>query len=204
MNSKQRLLRSYIVVALALLGASAVAPRALAGLIIQRSAIDLTDITFGEDLWSVSYTLLGDLPAANQGFSIYFGADLYQDLTGSFAAAAGDWDILLFPPDPVLLPGGAGLLDALSLSDTPSYTGPFTVNFVWLGGGDSLSPQAFDVYSLVNGFEVLQSGQVSTSLDPAPDPTPVPESFPFESWVILFATLLLIGHARICRRGYSA
>jgi hypothetical protein len=202
MNSNHRRIRSSLVIALALLGASVVAPRTVAGLIIQRSAIDLADLTFGEDLWSASYTLLGDLPAANQGFSVYFGADLYQSLTGSFAAAAGAWDVLLFPPDPGL--PSAGVLDALSLSNTPSYTGPFTVDFIWLGGGDSLGTQTFDVYSLMNGFEILQSGQVSTPNDPDPDPTPVPESFPFAGWVILVAALLLIARKRVGRRGYSA
>ena len=200
MNSNQ-CLRTCLVVALALLSGSLVTPRARADLIIQRSAIDLPDVIVGENLWTASYTLLGDLPAANQGFSVYFGADLYQNLTGSFAAAAADWDVLLFPPDPGL--PSAGLLDALSLSATPSYTGPFTVNFIWLGGGGSLSPQTFDVYSLLNGFEVLQSGQVSTAPSPDPDPNHVPEGFPFAIWMILFATLLVAGRTHIGRQGYA-
>ena len=136
------------------------APSAIAIPIVSRSLVDLSDLVSGEDLWSASYTISGDLPTLDEGITIFFESSLYSNLTGSFGAAASDWDVLLIQPDVDL--SAPGFLDVLSLGTVPSFTGPFVVDFTWLGVGDP-GVQNFDSYSLVNGFEILGSGPVATN-----------------------------------------
>jgi hypothetical protein len=134
-------------------------PNAAATLVISRVTSNLPDIIVGEDLWSAAFSLSGDIPTLDQGFTVYFDASTYRNLTGSFAAAANDWDVLLIQPDDILT--APGFLDALSLVVQPSFKGAFTVNFQFLGNGTP-GAQSFEVYSLANGFTIVESGSVST------------------------------------------
>lgn len=106
-----------------------------------------------------TYFVSGDALPANHYFDILFPNSVYTSISNGTAT---DWDLILFPVnDPF---GSDGRYSALSLPST--FTGPFSVQFIWSGGGNVPGSQAFELY---NDSSVLQlSG--TTTLRPAVEP----------------------------------
>jgi hypothetical protein len=143
---------------------------------ITYQATDLKDATPGQDLWKYIYTVQDATFQTGDGFTIFFNSGLYGLLDPTTAAPNGDWDVLTWNPDPGLPDDGA--YDALALVNNASLVDPFTVNFVWLGGGAPGS-QSFDLYD--GAFQTVRSGYTTGA--PPGDTTPVPEP----------GTMLLLG-----------
>ena len=152
-------------ISLVILGGFTLFTTANAQLTLQRTMVNLVDSTPGDDRWSASYTLGGVLPTFNQGFTIFFDHLSYRDLNGPITPVGSDWDALLIQPDPGL--SAPGFFDALSLTSSPTFTGPFTIEFTWLGAGDP-GAQDYEVYTLDGGFSILQRGQVGAIAVPEP------------------------------------
>ena len=136
-------------------------------ILIEYEAQDLANTTPGADLWQYSYYVSDHDFLTGQGFSIWFGLGLYDNLVP--VSASPDWNTLAAQPDP-LVPD-AGFYDALAQVDHASLTDLFNVQFTWLGAGAPGS-QAFDLYDLVGGsFTVLESGDtVLRGVTPVSEP----------------------------------
>ena len=78
-------------------------------------------------------------------------------------------------PDPVLT--SLGTYDALALVNSPAFSGPFRVSFLWSGAGAPGS-QNFDVYTLdASGFPDPFETGVTTPRTVTPPPVPEPSTF---------------------------
>jgi hypothetical protein len=145
------------------------APATSYAAIISFEAIDLDDLLAGEDLWSYRYVLSGDPLQADQGFAIFFDHTQYSSLQAATGPAS--WDVLLLQPD-LNLPSN-GVFDALNLGDGVAG-GPFTVNFIWNGGGALPGAQLFEVYSLDGEglYTPLESSMTIAATPPAGVPEP--------------------------------
>jgi len=135
------------------------------------TATDLTDINQGEDLWRYDYVVSGFGFDADYGFTIFFAPDRYASLSNPLpdtddtagTSTDPDWDIWLAQPD-LNLPED-GWFDALALQAPGAFA--LGVDFVWTGRGAPGS-QPFDVYSLANGFEIIESGRTRSQQIPEP------------------------------------
>lgn len=156
------LLSKGIVVSLGFFG---LVGSAQAQLILHRTTVDLVDLDPGSDRWSASYSLDGVLPSPNQGFTIYFDAANFSDLSGPITSVGPEWDTLLIQPDISL--SSPGFLDVASLASLPTFSGPFTIQFTLLSGGQP-GLQDFEVYTLDPGFSIIQRGQVGAVAVPEP------------------------------------
>ena len=65
---------------------------------ITYTAINLTDISPGEDLWQYSYQVSDGTFSENTGFTIYFEYNLYDSIMP--VSAPANWDITKLDPDP--------------------------------------------------------------------------------------------------------
>jgi len=134
---------------------------------ITYTAVNLSDVTPGVDLWQYSYAVSGFTFDADYGFTVYFDETLYSDLANPSANA--DWDPIVLQPVPDL--PAAGVYDALALNDVASLADPFTLEFIWLGIGTP-GAQPFEVYSLDSSgaLTVLEEGQTTAAAAPVPEP----------------------------------
>jgi hypothetical protein len=165
LERSEHIMRKSSARAVLLLAVLFLMPGIATGTTVSYTAIDLADLVSGVDLWQYRYVVKDFTFSADQGFSIYFNEALYADL--ATPTASGDWDPLVFQPDPAL--PAAGVYDALALVDGASLAIPFTVNFVWLGTG-APGIQPFEMYSLdaIGGLTILKTGQ--TVVNPVPEP----------------------------------
>jgi hypothetical protein len=138
----KRILPLSIILSLLLL-----IPHASHAITLKFQATDLADSGSG-DLWQYLYVITDFTPQANVAVEVLFDPALYTDLEGPPPAVPG-WDIIALQPD-LNLPD-AGRYSALALVDGASLAGPFSINFVWLGGaGNTPGVQDFEV----NQFDV--------------------------------------------------
>lgn len=108
--------------------------------------------------WTVDLTVTNDdaTPALINGFTVYFGEDLFSGLVLRAAPAA--WDSLVIQPDPNI--PGAGFLDAFVLDPADALglgqsSAVFTLSFDYLGQG---LPSAL-FYEIVDAdYQVLADG----------------------------------------------
>ena len=119
-------------------------------ILIEYEALDLVNTTPGTDLWQYSYYVSDHDFLTDQGFSIWFHSNVYNNLT--LASTSPVWNAIAVQPD-ILLPD-AGYYDALAQVDHASLASPFSVQFSWLGNGVPGS-QRFDLYNLSNGNLVV-------------------------------------------------
>lgn len=127
-------------------------------------ATDLVDTTPGVDLWMYSYVLSGFTFFENYGFQIFFDYMHYSNLEDPPSPVNLDWDPIVFQPD-LGLPDD-GIYDALALVDNPSLADPFTVSFVWLGGGLP-GTQPYEIYD--DNFDIVAAGETTV----IPEPTTI-------------------------------
>jgi hypothetical protein len=112
-----------------------------------------------------TYFVSGDALPANHYFDILFPNSVYTSISNGIADG---WDLLLFQVnDPT---GADGRYSALSMPST--FTGPFSVQFVWSGGGNGPGSQAFELY---NDSRVLQLSGTTTLRQTTEPPTGIPE-----------------------------
>jgi hypothetical protein len=131
---------------------------------------DLTNL--GGNSWQYDYYFSGPINA-QQGFRVYFDFDA-SNLQVLPPATPG-WDPLVTNPDPVLT--SLGTYDALALVNSPAFSGPFRVSFLWSGAGAPGS-QNFDVYTLdASGFPDPFETGVTTPRTVTPPPVPEPSTF---------------------------
>lgn len=133
---------------------------------ISYEAVDLIDMTAGEDLWRYNYYVAGNNFSTDTGFSIYFDRNLASQL--AISNINSDWDGLVFQPDP-LLPAD-GVFDAAALVDGASLADPFSVDFVMNAG--VLGAQKFEIYD--SAFNVIEQGTTTARLTAAPNPVSEP------------------------------
>lgn len=84
--------------------------------------------SLGGNVYQYSYFLSGFSFADNEAFDIQFDNSLYQNLTGGVAGSG--FDLLVLQPA-----GGPGDYFAEANTTNPPLTGPFTVDFTYLGVG---------------------------------------------------------------------
>ncbi len=179
------LLSKSIIISLGLLGLVSLAQ---AQLIIHRTTTDLVDLDPGADRWSASYSLQGIFPSLNQGFSIFFDAAVYRDLSGPVGPIGFEWDSLLVQPDTGL--PSPGFFDLLALTPRPTFPGPFTIQFTLLSGGQP-GTQDFEVYNLEPSFSIIQRGQIGSAA--VPEPTTL-------GGAAALALFFVVAHRRFRRR----
>ncbi len=133
----------------------------------------------GGNAWRADFQLTlgpGETFATDQGFTVYFEYDLFDNLRNGRADgdtnpdigvwdSSASWDLWAADPRPAL--GVPGLYDALALVDGAPTDGPFTVEFDWLGSGHpgSLLWEKYDL-SLTN--PVVATGETTVSIVPEP------------------------------------
>ena len=156
-----------VAVALSVVGTATVATATS----IQYQATNLPDLPGGGDLWQYDYFPSGRSFLADQGFAVFFTGNLYSALQ-LVSPVPVAWDPLVAQPIPAL--GSDGYYDALALVNNAPLTGPFRVNFVWLGPATvAPSLQRFEVYQLDAlgkpvPFETGQTAPVGATAVPEP------------------------------------
>ncbi len=148
--------------------------------VIRYDVVDLPDpaVVPGEDHWQYRYVVSDFVFETDQGFSIFFDPDRYDDLQDPPPAVGGDWDIQVFQPDTGI--PDDGFYDGVAQVDSPSLATTFVVNFVWQGAGLPGS-QSFEIFD--TDFSTLETGQ--TVLVPEPS-----------AWVLVVAMTTVL----FCRR----
>jgi hypothetical protein len=134
------------------------------------TTIQFDAANLGGDVWRYVYSLSGDL-LADQGFVVFFDETLYSSLQ-PLPPTPVDWDLLVTQPDLALQ--SAGAYDALALVDSPSFAGPFSVSFNWLGSAGTVpGRQPFQIYQLdASGFPAPLEDGMTSPLDSAEVPEP--------------------------------
>jgi hypothetical protein len=164
---------------------------AASGLTIRFEAIDLADVTPGQDLWRYTY-VVGDFDVeANVAFETLFAPHLYASLEDPPPPVNADWSLLTLQPDPLI--ADPGRYSALPLIDGASLADPFTVTFVWLGGPASRpGPQGFEINQFDpdgNFLMTLAIGSTISAVSAIPEPPAIP-----------LLIVSLVGLARAARR----
>ncbi len=111
----------------------------------------------------------------NQAIDIKFNILNYSNLTNAVADPASDWSAMAFSPDPqTFFPG-----DYIALANVnhPSLSGPFTVDFTYVGTQQQPTPGAqpfeIDQYNSNGGFVgTLSTGTTSALVVDPPVPEP--------------------------------
>jgi hypothetical protein len=102
----------------------------------------------------------GENPA---GFSLFFSADLFADLT--IITSPAQWDSLVFQPDSLL---GAGMFD--SYHPAGLNNGFARVSFTYLAT-IPFAPLAYDFYDA--DYQIIASGETSLVAASVPESSPV-------------------------------
>jgi hypothetical protein len=166
--------RSMAMVRIAVVAGLFLSARPTQAATITFDAVDLGNVSAGEDLWRYVYTVEGATFNANDGFAILFDPVVYGALLAStpdtnpdvISTTDPEWDILLLPPDPGLPDGG--VFDALSYAGT-AVNVTFTVDFVWLGTA-APGAQPFNLYTLAEDLSVIKGEEGVTQANSVPEP----------------------------------
>ena len=149
-------------------------------------ALDLPDITAGQDLWQYTYQFSGFDFAVGQGFTVFFDSHLYADLQHPEPSSSSDWSVIAVQPDTTLqVPG---FLDAQALINAPSLATQFQIDFVWLGTGTP-GEQPLDIYDI--DFSTLTSIMSVSGPGGGGGGTPATERP--EPWLSTLLLLVVIG-----------
>lgn len=112
-----------------------------------------------------AYVISGFTLQANEQLQIVFPVALYGALSN--ASSVTNFDITLYQPDNP--PGFDGDYNALALVDNPALTGPFTVDFTYIGTGTP-GPQQYYLYqfSASGGSPALVASGDTVNMAPEP------------------------------------
>jgi len=126
---------------------------------------------------------------ANQEVDIRFSPTLYSTLTNGIAGA--NFSLAVFQPNNP--PGSFGDYAALALINNPSLTGPFRVDFTFLGTGTPGSqPFVINQYDAGGNFlSIVDSGSTAAPGGPVPEPA---------TWLLGAAGLIFAAIAKSARR----
>lgn len=152
---------SLVMVGMLTLGAAGLANASNA---ISYTALDLTDVTVGEDLWQYSYTVSGDGFAMGTGFAIDFESDLFMLSESAQIAPNSDWDVQTYAS---FYGSNIVVYDAYAKVDNASLANQFSVDFIWTGAGAAPGDQYYVVYNQNDGT-VLQNGLTTAAPVPVP------------------------------------
>lgn len=111
----------------------------------------------------------------NQAIDIQFNITNYSNLTNAVADPTSDWTVMAFSPDPQIFLRGDYI--ALANVNNPSLSGPFTVDFTYVGTQQQPTPgsQPFEIdqYNSNGGFVgTLSTGTTSALVVDPPVPEP--------------------------------
>jgi hypothetical protein len=151
---------SLVMAAMLTLGAAGLANASNA---ISYTALDLTDVNTGEDLWRYTYTVTGDSFASGTGFAIDFEKDLFVLSEGRQIAPNDDWDVWTGNS---AYYSEIAVFDAYALVDSASLANQFSVDFSWTGGVDGPGEQFYVVYNQNEGTSI--SGLTTAAPVPVP------------------------------------
>lgn len=161
-------------------------------------AIDLTGATVGfqvSDLgggtfrYTYSISSFPACPCMGDALDLSFDPTVYKSLQAGQAEPSSDWSLLLFTPNTP--PGAFGDYLATALVNSPSFAGPFTVEFT-LQAGAHPGPQPFTIFD--PNFTAITSGETIGITPPIPG-LPEPSSLS-----LVVAGLLIGGVAGYARR----
>jgi hypothetical protein len=140
-------------------------PSSSEGAAIHFEINDLPDMSLGEDLWEYRYFLVDPTFPLDQGFTIFFDHSAVASLgLPPGAGTDASWDILLGQPEPGI--PANGFYDGLAIVPDAVPRNPFVVNFVLLPGASLPGEQPFEIYTLVGGFKVIDSGMTARVAEP--------------------------------------
>jgi len=126
---------------------------------------------------------------ANQEVDIRFSPTLYSTLTNGVAGSG--FSLAVFQPNNP--PGAFGDYAALALVNNPSLTGPFRVDFTFLGAGSpGAQPFFINQYDAAGNFlRIVDSGTTTPPGGNVPEPA---------TWLLGAAGLIFTAIAKSARR----
>lgn len=147
---------------------------AVIGAGLQAGTIQFQTTNLGGNTYQYTYFPSGFALQANQELDIRFSPILYTNLNSGVAGAGFDL-ALLQPNNPS---GTFGDYSALALVNNPLLTGPFSVNFNYLGSGQPGSqPYRINQYNQSGAFVATIDSGVTTPVGGAPS-VPEPGTLP--------------------------
>ena len=159
---------SLVMAAMLTLGAAGLANATVAADLnnISYTALNLTDVNMGDDLWRYTYTVTGDSFVNGTGFAIDFETNLFTIPTSEQTAPNGDWYVQTY--ESIFYNSGEVFVyDAYALVDNASLENQFSVDFVWTGAAAAPGTQYFVVYDQDAGT-VLHNGVTTAAPVPVP------------------------------------
>lgn len=152
----------------------AIAALLLSSVSLTSSAVSITyaNTSLGGNTYKAMYNIsVGATDPAVSEFTIYFYPGYYANLVQGSTPAG--YDPLLVQPSTTI--PADGYLDIYAFTPIPAggTTGPFVVNFDFIGVGVP-SSQPFDIVD-PNTFDTISSGRTTLVGAPAPNPGTVPE-----------------------------
>lgn len=161
-------MRARVLSAILCVGSLCAFPEPASSAVISYTAVDVSDVTVGEDLWRYDYAVSGASFGSFEGFSLRFDPALYGALEDPPVSPSGDWFVSVVQPDAGL--PADGIYNALALVDGASLADVFSVSFVWLGTGTP-GAQAFELYD--DSFSVTETGRTRAPGVSVPEPAAV-------------------------------
>jgi len=161
----------------------------LFSLTLQAATVGFTVTPLGGNNFRYVYDFTALSLQANQEVDIRFSPTLYSTLTNGVAGA--NFSLAIFQPNNP--PGSFGDYSALSLINNPALTGPFRVDFTFLGTGTP-GAQAFLInqYDAAGNFiSTITTGSTTPPGGAVPEPA---------TWTLGVAGLVFAGVARSARR----
>lgn len=132
--------------------------------ILQAGTIQYSVVPQGGNQYSYTYSLSGLDLFTGYEVDIRFNPLLYGTLSN--ATAGSDFDLLLLQPNNP--PGAWGDYSITARVNNPQLTGPFSVDFIWLGMGMPGSQPFFINFYDQDGQHTVEQGE--TTLTGIPEP----------------------------------
>ena len=116
--------------------------------------IGTTDTFLSGNTWHEVITFQGFTFTTGESVEIHYPVAQYGALSNGVAQPSNNWSLLLFQPGN---PAGAdGIYSLQALVNNPSFAGPFSVDFTYLGPGSPNGQHPFNI--LDSNFNVIDSG----------------------------------------------
>jgi len=147
---------------------------------IQAATVGFTVSSLGGSNFRYTYDFTSLSLLANQEVDVRFAPALYSTLTNGVAGSG--FSLAVFQPNNP--PGAFGDYAALALINNPPLTGPFRVDFTFLGSGTpGFQPFVINQYDAAGNFlRVVDSGNTFSPSAPIPEPA---------TWLLGAAGLIL-------------